>query len=56
MFQEFPKSLHMKGEWDGESVIVANAEEESAMRAKGFRMLTEPQKESEVKPTRKRKE
>lgn len=57
MFQEYPKSLHMNGEWEGDHVIVRNAEEEAEKRAKGYRMLGEPQKENKApKRTRKAKE
>ena len=57
MFKEYPKSLHLDGDWNAKHVVVHNAEEEAAKRAKGFRMLNEPQKENELqKRTRKAKQ
>jgi hypothetical protein len=41
-FQEYPKSLHKDGDWDGDHVIVKDADEEAAKRAEGYRMLSEP--------------
>lgn len=61
MHQEYPKSLSMRGEWEGEAIIVLNAEEEAAKRAEGFRMIGEPLQENEApidapKRTRKAKQ
>jgi len=46
MFQEYPKSLYMNGEWEGEHVIVHDAEQEAEMRKQGYKMLSEPQEKS----------
>lgn len=57
MFAEYPKSLYMSGDLDGEHVIVLNAEEEAEKRTVGFQVLGEPQKENEPqKRTRKAKQ
>lgn len=56
MFVEYPKSLYLNGEQESAHVIVADADEESAERANGFRMIGEPQKENDApKRTRRAK-
>lgn len=40
-FQEYPKSLHMNGEWEGHHVIVNDKDEENAKREEGYKMLAE---------------
>lgn len=40
-FQEYPKSLYMKGDRKAEHVIVGNKEEEEARRAEGYKMISE---------------
>ena len=37
MYQEFPKALYRDGNAEGEYVIVADAAQEAARRAEGFR-------------------
>lgn len=49
VFQEYPKSLHMNGDWNGDHVIVRDADEEGAKRSEGYRMLSEPKEEAEEK-------
>ncbi|MGE5650942.1 MAG: hypothetical protein ACM34A_12165 [Bacillota bacterium] len=57
MFVEFPKSLYLNGNREGDHAIVHGVEEEAGKRAEGYRMLGEPQKENEPqKRTRKAKQ
>ena len=53
MKHEYPKQLYRKG-WDdlSDSVVVENEDDEDAVRAEGFKMLSE---EGEEAPKRGRK-
>lgn len=56
MKHEYPKQLYRKG-WDDltDSVVVNDVEEEEAVRAEGFKMLSEEDGEEAPKRGRKAK-
>ena len=56
MKHEYPKQLYRKG-WDDltDSVVVNDVEEEEAVRAEGFKMLSEEDGEEAPKRVRKAK-
>jgi hypothetical protein len=50
MFLEYPKSLYMNGNAEGDHVIVQDAGEESAKRAEGYRGAWEPEEKATDEP------
>lgn len=48
MFHEYPKALCMDGDSEAEMVVVADAEQEAAKRAEGFRVYGEGRTIAEI--------